>query len=156
MKFETRAVHAGHCIDPATGAVPPPLVLSTTSARDAESVPVGGYTYIRDSNPNQDQLEAALAPLEGGEAALVFASGMAAGIALLQTLPPGSHVVFPDDAYYGFRVAAEEILPNWGIRSDYVSMEDLGALAAALRPETRVVWLQSPSTPRPKVLGLAS
>src|SRR5947199_71277 len=156
MKFETRVVHAGHCIDPATGAVAPPIVLSTTFARDAESVPLGGHTYIRESNPNQDQLEAALAPLEGGEAALVFASGMAAGVALLQTLPPGSHVVFPNDAYYGFRVAAEEILPNWGIRSDFVGMEDLGALAAALRPETRVVWLESPSNPLLKVGALAA
>ena len=156
MKFETRVVHAGHCIDPATGAVAPPIVLSTTFARDAESVPLGGHTYIRESNPNQDQLEAALAPLEGGEAALVFASGMAAGVALLQTLPPGSHVVFPNDAYYGFRVAAEEILPNWGIRSDFVGMEDLGALAAALRPETRVVWLESPSNPLLKVVDLAA
>ncbi|HEX3555589.1 MAG TPA: aminotransferase class I/II-fold pyridoxal phosphate-dependent enzyme [Thermoanaerobaculia bacterium] len=156
MKFETRVVHAGHCIDPATGAVAPPIVLSTTFARDPESVPIGGYTYVRDSNPNQDQLEAALAPLEGGEAALVFASGMAAGIALLQTLPPGSHVVYPDDAYYGFRIAAEEILPNWGIRSDFVGMEDLGALAAAIRPETRIIWLESPSNPLLKVVDLAA
>src|SRR5947209_2132650 len=156
MTFETRVVHAGHCIDPATGAVAPPIVLSTTFARDAESVPLGGHTYVRESNPNQDQLEAALAPLEGGEAALVFASGMAAGIALLQTLPPGSHVVFPDDAYYGFRVAAEEMLPNWGIRSDFVGMEDLEALAAAIRPETRVVWLESPSNPLLKVVDLAA
>jgi cystathionine gamma-synthase len=156
MKFETRVVHAGHRIDPATGSVAPPIYLSTTFARDAESVPIGGHTYIRESNPTQDQLEAALAPLEGGEAALVFASGVAAGVALLQTLPPGSHVVFPDDAYYGFRAAAEDFLPNWGIRSDFVGMEDLGALAAAIRPETRVVWLESPSNPLLKVVDLAA
>jgi cystathionine gamma-synthase len=136
MKFETRVVHAGHRIDPGSGAVAPPIVLSTTFARDTEGTPLGGHTYIRESNPNQDQLEAALAPLEGGEAALVFASGMAAGMGLLQALPPGSHIVLPDDVYYGFRAAAEEVLPNWGIRSDFVAMEDLGALAAAIRPET--------------------
>src|SRR4051812_30896321 len=156
MKFETRVVHAGHRIDPATGAVAPPIVLSTTFARDSEGTPLGGHTYIRESNPNQDQLEAALAPLEGGEAALVFASGMAAGVGLLQALPPGSHVIFPDDVYYGFRVAADEIFPNWGIRSDFVAMEDLGALAAAIRPETRVVWLESPSNPLLKVVDLAA
>jgi cystathionine gamma-synthase len=156
MRFETRVVHVGHRLDPATGAVAPPIVLSTTFARDAEGTPLGGHTYIRESNPNQDQLEAALAPLEGGEAALVFASGMAAGVGLLQTLPPGSHVVYPDDAYYGFRVAAEEVFPNWGIRSDFVAMEDLGALAAAIRPETRVVWLESPSNPLLKVVDLAA
>ncbi|HEX4966406.1 MAG TPA: aminotransferase class I/II-fold pyridoxal phosphate-dependent enzyme [Thermoanaerobaculia bacterium] len=156
MKFETRVVHAGHEVDPHTGSVAPPLYLSTTFARDPEGTPLGGHTYIRESNPNQDQLEAALAPLEGGEAALVFASGMAAGTALLQTLPPGSHVVFPDDAYYGYRAAAGEILPNWGIHSSFVAMEDLAALAAAVRPETRLVVLESPSNPLLKVVDLAA
>jgi cystathionine gamma-synthase len=155
MKFETRAVHAGHRIDPATGAVAPPIVLSTTFGRDPESVPLGGHSYIRDSNPNREQLEEALAPLEGGAAALVFASGMAAGIALLQSLPPGSHVLFPDDVYYGLRAAAGEVLPNWGIRSDFVAMADLAALAAAIRPETRLVWLETPSNPLLQVIDLA-
>ena len=155
MKFETRVVHAGHRLDPATGSVAPPIYLSTTFARDPEGVPLGGHTYIRESNPNQDQLEEALAPLEGGEAALVFASGMAAATALLQALPPGSHAVFPGDAYYGVRAAAEELLPNWGIRSGFVDMEDLGALEAAIRPETRLVWLESPSNPLLKVVDLA-
>jgi cystathionine gamma-synthase len=156
MKFETRVVHAGHRIDPATGSVAPPIYLSTTFARDPEGTPFGGHTYIRESNPTQEHLEEALAPLEGGEGALVFASGMAAGIALLQTLPPGSHAVFPDDAYYGFRVAAEEFLPNWGIQSDFVAMDDLAALAAAVRPETRLVWLETPSNPLLKVVDLAA
>src|ERR1700712_874458 len=147
MKFETRAVHAGHRTDPSTGSVAPAIHLSTTFARDRESVPIGGHTYVRESNPNQEQLEEALAPLEGGEAALVFASGMAAGIGLLQGLPPGPHRLFSDDVYSGFRAAAGEILPNWGIRSDFVAMDDLAALGAALRPETRLVWLESPSNP---------
>ncbi|HTG33170.1 MAG TPA: aminotransferase class I/II-fold pyridoxal phosphate-dependent enzyme [Thermoanaerobaculia bacterium] len=155
MRFETLAVHAGHRIDPATGSVAPPIYLSTTFARDPESVPIGGHTYIRESNPAQEQLEDALSPLEGGEAALVFASGMAAGIALLQALPPGSHVLFPDDVYYGFRAAAGEVLPNWGIRSDFVAMGDLAALAAAIRPETRLVWLETPSNPLLNVVDLA-
>jgi cystathionine gamma-synthase len=155
MRFETRVVHSGRRIDPGTGSVAPPIHLSTTFARDAEGKPLGGHTYIRESNPAQEQLEEALAPLEGGEAALVFASGMAAGTALLQALPPGSHVVFPDDAYYGFRIAAEEFLPNWGIRSDFIAMDDLRGLAAALRPETRLVWLETPSNPRLKIVDLA-
>src|SRR5829696_4372670 len=143
MKFETRVVHAGHRIDPTTGSVAPPIYLSTTFARDSEGTPFGGHTYIRESNPTQEQLEDALAPLEGGEGALVFASGMAAGIALLQTLPPGSHALFPGDAYYGFRAAAREVLPQWGITSDFVAMEDLAALERALRPgTTRFVWLE--------------
>ncbi len=154
MRFETRVIHAGHRIDPTTGSVSPPIYLSTTFARDAESVPIGGHTYIRDSNPNREQLEEALGPLEGGEAALVFASGMAAGIALLQALPPGSHVLFSDDVYYGFRAAATEILPNWGIRSDFVAMGDLAVLAAAIRPETRLLWLETPSNPLLNVVDL--
>jgi cystathionine gamma-synthase len=155
MKFETLVVHAGHHADPTTGSVAPPIHLSTTFARDPEGTPLGGHTYVRESNPTQAQLEEALAPLEGGEAALVFASGMAAGVTLLQTLPPGSHVLLPDDAYYGFRVAAQEMLPNWGIRSDFVAMDDLAALEAAVRPETRVIWLETPSNPLLKVVDLA-
>jgi cystathionine gamma-synthase len=151
MKFQTLAVHAGHAVDPETGSVAPPIYLSTTFARDPEGVPFGGHTYIRESNPNESQLEAALAPLEGGEAALVFASGMAAGIAVLQSLPPGSHTLFPDDVYYGFRAAAEEVLPNWGISSSFVGMDDPAAVEAALRPETRLVWLETPSNPLLKV-----
>jgi cystathionine gamma-synthase len=154
MKFETLAIHAGRTADP-SGGVMPAIQLSTTFERDGEGVPLGGHTYIRESNPNQAQLEAALAPLEGAAAALVFASGMAAGIALLQTLPPGSHVVLPDDVYYGFRDAAHDYLPNWGIAADFVDMADLDALARALRPETRVVWLESPSNPLLKVVDLA-
>jgi cystathionine gamma-synthase len=155
MRFETLAVHSGHAPDPATGGVAPSIQLATTFARDPAGTPLGGHTYIRESNPNQDQLEGALAPLEGGEAALVFASGMAAGIALLQALPPGSHVLLPDDAYYGFRVAAEEILPNWGLRTDLVDMADLAALSAAVRPATRLVWIESPSNPLLKVVDIA-
>ena len=154
MRFETLAIHAGRTTDP-SGGVMPAIQLSTTFERDASGVPLDGYSYIRESNPNQTQLEAALAPLEGAAAALVYASGMAAGIALLQALPPGAHVVFPDDVYYGFRDAARDFLPQWGLRSDFVDMADLGALARALRPETRVVWLETPSNPLLKVVDLA-
>jgi len=156
MRFDTLAVHAGHVIDPTTGSVAPPLHLSTTFARDPAGVPFGGHTYIRESNPTQAQLEAALAPLEGGEAALVFASGMAAGIALLQTLPPGSHVLLPDDVYYGFRIAGEDLLPNWGIRAEGVAMDDLAGVAAAIRPETRLLWIETPSNPLLKVVDVAA
>lgn len=156
MRFETLVVHAGHDPDPASGAVAPPIHLSTNYARDPEGTPLGGHTYIRDSNPTQARLEEALAPLEGGEAALVFASGMAAGVALLQTLPAGSHVVFPEDAYYGFRAAARDFLPQWGISSTLVPIGDLAALERALRPETRVIWLETPSNPMLGIVDLAA
>jgi cystathionine gamma-synthase len=155
MKFETRVVHAGQRIDP-SGSVAPPIHLSTTFARDPEGTPLGGHSYIRESNPTQDQLEAALATLEGGEGAIVFASGMAAGVALLQTLPPGSHVVFPEDVYFGFYRTAEDFLPNWGITASFIPMGDLSALSAAVRPETRLLWLESPSNPLLTVTDLAA
>jgi cystathionine gamma-synthase len=153
MRFETRAVHAGHAIDP-TGAVAPPIHLSTTFARDEQGVPLGGHTYIRDSNPTQSLLEEALASLEGGEAALVFASGMAAAVSVLQSLQPGDHVVLPDDAYYGVRIAGEEFFARWGITVGFAAMDDLSALRAALTPATKLIWLETPSNPLMKVTDL--
>jgi cystathionine gamma-synthase len=154
LHLDTRAVHAAP-VDAPTGAVAPPLHLSTTYGRDADNRPLGGHVYIRESNPTQSLLEAALADLEGGEAALAFASGMAAGVALMQAMEPGSHLLLPDDAYYGYAIAAREFLPHWGLRADPVAMDDLDALRAALRPETRLVWLESPSNPLMKVVDLA-
>lgn len=155
MKFETLAVHAGHFVDSVTGAVVPPIHLSTTFKRDVEGVPVGGYTYVRESNPTQTLLEEALAPLEGGEGSLVFASGMAAGVALLQALPPGSHVLFPEDAYYGMRIAAQEFMARAGISSSFVPMDDLDVLRNSFRKETKLVFIESPSNPLMKVVDLA-
>ena len=156
MRFETLAVHAGHDVDPATGAIVPPLHLSTTYARDADLNLPAGYSYIRESNPTQLQLEAAVAPLEGGEAALVLASGSAAGVAVLQSLEPGAHVLLPADVYYGNRTIAREYLPRWGMSADLVPMHDLARLEAALKPETRLVWLESPSNPLLEVTDLAA
>jgi cystathionine gamma-synthase len=155
MRFETRAVHAGRNDDDPSGAVAPPIHLSTTYARDDRGELLSAHAYIRESNPTQALLEEAVAPLEGAAAALAFASGMAAGVALLQTLPPGSHVLFPEDVYYGFRVAADDFLRPWGIASDFVPMEDLGAIERALRPETRLVWLETPSNPLLGIVDLA-
>ncbi|MGH9368282.1 MAG: trans-sulfuration enzyme family protein [Thermoanaerobaculia bacterium] len=155
MKLETLFVHAAHDIDSSTGAVAPPIHLSTTFARDERNELIGPTQYIREGNPTQSLLERALAPLEGGEAALVFASGMAAGAALLQTLPSGAHLVLADDTYYGYRVAASDFLRPWGIRTDLVPMENLSALGAAIRPETRLIWLETPSNPLMKVTDLA-
>jgi cystathionine gamma-synthase len=155
MRFETVAVHAGAGPDPASGAIVPAIHLSTTFARDEAGVPLGGHTYIRESNPTQSMLEAALPPLEGGERALVFASGMAAAVTLLQTLPPGSHAVLPHDGYYGVRVAAREFVSRSGVEFDEVDMGDLDRLRAALKPNTRLVVLESPSNPLLGVVDLA-
>jgi cystathionine gamma-synthase len=156
MKFETLAVHAGRRTEAGTGSVSPPITLSTTFERDEESVPLGGHTYIRESNPMTSQLEEALAPLEGGEAALVYASGMAAGVAVFQSLPPGAHVLLPDDAYYGWRSVGQEFFPGWGLSASFCPMDDVSAVAKALRPETKLVLVESPSNPLMKVADLAA
>jgi cystathionine gamma-synthase len=156
MKLQTLVVHAGKKPDPVTGAVAPPIHLSTIYERDPEGVPLGGHTYVRESNPSQSALEAALAPLEGGVSALVFASGMAAGIAVFQSLPPGSRVLIPHDAYFGFRVAAREFLPQWGLEAELVDMTRLSELEAALQRKTALVLLETPSNPLLKVVDLAA
>jgi cystathionine gamma-synthase len=155
MRVETIAAHAGGETDPATGAVAPPIHLSTTFDHGPASEDPHGYHYVRDANPTQTRLEAALAALEGGEAAFAWASGMAAGAAYLQTLPPGAHVVFPDDMYYGYRVIAREFFPRWGLSSSEVDMSELGNVRAALNPATRLIWAESPSNPLMKVVDLA-
>lgn len=156
MRIETIAVHAGGDRDPASRSVSPPIHLSTNYELGPGSVKLGGHIYTRYSNPTQDRLETALAALEGGDAALVFSSGVAAGATVLQALPAGSHVVFPDDVYYQFHVMAAEYLPRWGLESTIVDMADLGALAGAIRPATRLVWAESPSNPLLKVVDLAA
>lgn len=156
MRIETLAVHAAYSVDPATGAVAPPIHLSTTFGRDEAGVPLAGHTYVRESSPTQDLLEDALARLDGGEAALVFGSGMAAGLAVAEALPPGSHVVLPEDAYYGYRVAARDFFPKWGLSTTFAPLDRPGALQAALRPDTRLVWLESPSNPLLRVTDLAA
>jgi cystathionine gamma-synthase len=134
--------------------VAPPIRLSTTFARDEHNALPAGHSYIRESNPTQELLESALARLEGGEAALAFASGMAAGAALLQALPRGSHVLFPEDAYYGVGIVAREFLPQWGLSASFVAADDLAALRAALRTDTRLMWLETPSNPLLRVTDL--
>jgi cystathionine gamma-synthase len=156
MHFETIAVHAGAEPDPATGAVAPPIHLSTTFEHGPASEDPFGYHYVRDDNPTQARLEMALAALEQGEAALVWASGMAATGAYLQALPPGSHVVFPDDMYYANRIIARDLFPRWGLTSTAVDGSDMAAIEAAMTPRTRLVWAETPSNPLMKIVDLAA
>ena len=156
MRSETIAVHAGGEPDPATGGIAPPIYLATTFEHGPASEPTHGHLYIRESNPLQSRLEEALAAIEGGETALVFASGMAAGSALLQNLPAGSHVIFGDDIYYDFRNVAREFLPRLGITATFADLGDLDAVAAQVRPETRLLWAESPSNPMMKIVDLAA
>ena len=156
MHFETTAVHAGMRIDEESGALAPPIHLSTTFLRTEEGEPSGKYGYIREGNPTQERLEEALSAIDSAGAALFFASGMAAVAGLFEALPAGAHVVLPDDGYYGVRVLARDAFPRWGLTFDVVAMEDTGAVRAAARRGTALVWAESPSNPLMKVVDLSA
>jgi len=157
MKFETKAIHSGADTDSETGAIAPPIHLSTTFERRAEDgAPSHGFSYIRDGNPTQVRLEEALATIDSASHALAFASGMAAATCVLQSLPVGSHLLLPDDGYYGVQALAAEYLPRWGVACDFVAMEDLDAVRAAVRPETRVIWCETPSNPLMTIVDVAA
>jgi len=156
MRFETLAVHAGHQPDPATGAVTPPIHLSTTFERAPDGTFPGGYIYARDANPNRRALESCLAQLEAGGAAAAFSSGMAATSAIFQSLAPGDHVLVPDDSYYITRKLLGEVYTRWGLEHTAVDMTDPAAVAAALRPGTRLVWVETPSNPLMRVTDIAA
>src|SRR5262245_14106856 len=156
MRFETIAVHAGGEIDPATGALAPPIHLSTTFQHGPQGERPHGYIYAREGNPTQTRLESALAAMEGGAAALAFSSGLAAGAAYLQGLPRGAHVLFHDDIYYDFRTIAAEFFPRWGIEATAADMSDLERVRAAIRKDTRLLWTETPSNPLMKIVDLAA
>jgi cystathionine gamma-synthase len=156
MHFDTTAIHTGAQLDEETGAIAPPIHLSTTFERTGEGEASRGFSYIRDENPTQGRLEETLAAIDSGAAALVFGSGMAAGAALLQALPRGSHVLLPDDCYYGYRALAESYFDRWGLTWDAVGMEDLDAVRNAMRDTTKVIWAETPSNPLMKVVDLAA
>lgn len=155
MKPETLAVHAGGAIDAETGAVIPPIHLATTFEHPPDAGEITGYLYGRYANPTQDRLEAALAALEGGERALVFASGMAAAAALLQTLPTGSHLLLADDSYFALRHLLANSAARWGLEWSLVDLSDPAAVRAALRPNTRCLWAETPSNPLLKLCSVA-
>ena len=147
MRFETLAVHAGHHVDPATGAVTPPIHLTTTFERDPDGSFPRGHSYARDTNPNRAQLEECLALLEAGAACACFASGSAATAAVFQSLRPGDHVVAAEDSFYGTIRLLREVYGPWGLQHTLVDMADADALQAALSKPTALVWLETPSNP---------
>jgi cystathionine gamma-synthase len=156
MHIDTRAVHAGRAPDASTGAVMPPIHLSTTFERAADGSYPTGFAYIRESSPNRAALETALADLEGGQAAFAFSSGMAAIDAALRTLNPGEHVIFPDEIYYGVRSLLAQVYPAGQIAYDFVDMTSPDAVRNAIRPNTRLVWMETPSNPSLKVADIAA
>ena len=154
MHIETLAVHAGRRADSATGAIVPPLSLSTTFERAPDGDYPLRFSYSREDNPNRRCLEECLAALEGGAEALAFPSGMAVATALIQGLEPGDHIIAPDDVYYGLRRVIGEVFGKWRLEVAYVDMTDLDAVHAAVRPNTRLVWVETPSNPLLKITDL--
>src|SRR5437867_10781654 len=156
MKIETLAVHAGHAIDPATGAVAAPIHLSTTFERDIDGTYSRGFMYTRNNNPNRQALEEGISVLEGGAGAAAFASGTGATGAIFQALAPGDHVLAHVDAYYGTSRLLRGIFLRWGLQADFIDMSDLGAVKRALRPKTKLAWMETPSNPLLKIVDLAA
>lgn len=146
--FSTRAIHAGYDPDPLTGAVNVPIYASSTFAQDGVGGLRGGFEYARTGNPTRKALEANAASIEGGTFGRAFASGMAATDALLRaTLRPGDHLVIPDDAYGGTFRLIDKVFSQWGIEHTPAPVGDVDAIRAAMRPTTRLVWLETPTNP---------
>ncbi len=155
--FATRAIHAGQAADPRTGAIIPPIYQASTHVQDGIGGFREGYEYNRAGNPTRSALETQLAALEGGTNALSFASGLAAEDALLRgILRPGDHVLLGNDVYGGTYRLLTKVLAPWGIETTTVELGDADAVRQALRPETKIVWLETPSNPLLKIVDIAA
>ena len=154
MQFDTLALHATHQPDPGTGAVTPPIHLSTTFARNEANELASDYLYTRPNNPTREGLEHALAILEGGAVAMAFGSGQAATMTLFQALRPGDHVLLSTDAYYGTPALLEQVFHPWGLTYTRVNMTDLDAVESSIHENTRIVWCETPSNPMLQITDL--
>jgi cystathionine gamma-lyase len=156
LGFATRVIHGGQQPDPLTGAVMPPIYATSTYVQSSPGVHKG-YEYSRTHNPTRDALQASLANLEGGEAAFAFASGMAASATLLELLEAGSHIVAMHDLYGGsYRLFENVRKRSAGLEVSFVDLSDAVALEAALRPETRLIWVETPTNPLLKLVDLSA
>ncbi len=155
--FATRAIHAGFRPDPATGAVNAPIYASSTFAQDGVGGLRGGYEYARTGNPTRTALEAVLASVEGGRHGRAFSSGMAAtDCALRAVLRPGDHIVIPDDAYGGTFRLIDKVFSQWGVAHTPAHLADLDAVRAAITPETRMIWVETPTNPLLSITDIAA
>ncbi len=153
--FATRAVHAGLSPDPSYGSVIPAIHQTSTYAQRRPGEFVGDYDYARSANPTRSALEQALGELEGGEA-VSFSSGLAAEHALITvTCSAGAHIVLPADLYGGTYRLVDKVMTRWGLTYDLVDQTDLAALAGAVRDDTRLIWVESPTNPALNVVDIA-
>ena len=156
--FSTRAITAGQHFDPTTGAVVPPVYLTSTFVQDGIGGFRGGYEYARGGNPTRDSLQELLASLEGGLKAFSFASGLAAEDTLLRAvLAPGDHIVMGNDVYGGTHRLVNRVFVPWGIDLEVVELTDLDAVRASIRPGvTKVLWIETPTNPLMKINDIAA
>jgi cystathionine gamma-synthase len=155
--FATRAIHAGQAPDPTTGSVIVPIHATSTYVQDGVGGLRSGYEYSRTGNPTRTALEECLAALENGRFARAFASGMAASDVLLRAvLRPGDHIVIPDDAYGGTFRLVDKVLRHWGIEHTPVALSDVDAVRAACRPNTKIVWVETPTNPMLNIADIAA
>jgi cystathionine gamma-synthase len=153
MHIETIAIHAGNKTDETSKAVIQPIVLSTTFERAEDGTFPGGHIYSRSSNPNRTLLENVLAKLEGGADAASFSSGNAAGMSVFQSLPPGTHIIAPDDMYHGLRNQLKLLFAGI-LTFDFVDVNDNQVLLDHLKPETGLIWIETPSNPLLKITDI--
>ena len=155
MRFSTRAIHAGQEPDPATGAIMVPVYQTSTYVQSAPGEHQG-YEYSRTGNPTRTALEKNVASLEGGKHGLCFASGLAATDAIVKLLEQGDHVVAGNDLYGGTHRLFQQVFARFGLEFDFIDTSDLAAVSAAMRPGTRLVWIETPTNPLMKIVDVAA
>jgi cystathionine gamma-synthase len=153
MKIETIAIHAGNKKDESSKAVIQPIILSTTFERGIDGDFPGGHIYSRSSNPNRASLENVLAKLENGADAASFSSGNAAGMSVFQSLPAGTHIIAPDDMYHGLRNQLKNLFAGI-LTFDFIDVNDTEVLQKHIKPETGLIWLETPSNPLLKITDI--
>jgi cystathionine gamma-lyase len=154
--FETRVIHAGQFPDPSTGAIMPPIFQTSTYVQSSPGVHKG-YEYSRSQNPTREALQRCVADLEGGLQGYAFASGLAAMSTVLELLDAGAHIIASDDLYGGsFRLFERVRKRSMGLQVSFIDMSDAQAVRAALRPNTKMVWVETPSNPLLKLIDLAA
>ncbi|HRI71494.1 MAG TPA: cystathionine gamma-synthase [Polyangium sp.] len=153
--IDTLAIHAGQEPDPTSGAVMTPIVLSSTFAQSSPGVHKG-FEYSRSGNPTRNTLEACLAALEGGSRGFCFGSGLAATTTLLHMLRPGDHILCGDDVYGGTFRLMDKVMGPMGLSSSFVDMRDPASVRAALRPTTKLLWIETPTNPMLKVFDISA
>lgn len=152
--FETRAIELTDTSISNANPVSTPIYLSSTYKRNEDGSYTNDLIYSRHNNPNRDQLEKAAADLENGTFGFAFSSGMAAISAVLQTLKNGDHLLIPDDVYYAVRKLLADVCSGWGIEFDFVDMTNIEAVKNAVKPNTALIWMESPSNPLLKITDI--